>query len=77
MEGIIFQIVNSINFNIIVLIIFVLHINRLYYFNFYNFSVELGKVLATKIEPELQDEKPVCSHDPSTNGLINFIKEIW
>ncbi|CAG0904792.1 unnamed protein product [Cyprideis torosa] len=38
-------------------------------------GVELGKQLAKAIEPELIDDKPVDSHDPSTNGLINFIKE--
>ncbi|XP_072388027.1 glucose-6-phosphate isomerase [Diabrotica undecimpunctata] len=37
-------------------------------------GVELGKQLAKAIEPELQDSKPVSSHDASTNGLINFIK---
>lgn len=38
-------------------------------------SVELGKQLAKKIEPELQDDSPVGSHDSSTNGLINFLKK--
>ncbi|KAG5848853.1 hypothetical protein ANANG_G00103840 [Anguilla anguilla] len=37
--------------------------------------VELGKQLAKKIEPELQDTTEVHSHDSSTNGLINFIKK--
>jgi len=37
-------------------------------------GVELGKQLAKAIEPELNDSKPVTSHDSSTNGLINFIK---
>ncbi len=37
-------------------------------------GVELGKQLAKAIEPELNDKNPVSSHDPSTNGLINFIK---
>jgi len=37
-------------------------------------GVELGKQLAKAIEPELNDDKPVTSHDASTNGLINFIK---
>nr|CAD7453207.1 unnamed protein product [Timema tahoe] len=36
--------------------------------------VELGKQLAKAIEPELQDSSPVSTHDPSTNGLINFLK---
>ncbi|XP_072277915.1 glucose-6-phosphate isomerase [Pyxicephalus adspersus] len=37
-------------------------------------GVELGKQLAKKIEPELEGNAPVTSHDGSTNGLINFIK---
>jgi len=37
-------------------------------------GVELGKALAKAIEPELADKSPVSSHDSSTNGLINFIK---
>lgn len=37
--------------------------------------VELGKQLAKKIEPELDGSSPVTSHDSSTNGLINFIKQ--
>jgi glucose-6-phosphate isomerase len=38
--------------------------------------VELGKVLAKKILPELtnQSAAAVSSHDASTNGLINFYK---
>lgn len=40
-------------------------------------SVELGKQLAKAIEPELKDKSPISSHDPSTNGLINFIKQNW
>jgi glucose-6-phosphate isomerase len=42
--------------------------------SFDQWGVELGKQLAKAIEPELQDNKPVSSHDSSTNGLINFIK---
>ncbi|XP_065338543.1 glucose-6-phosphate isomerase [Cloeon dipterum] len=38
-------------------------------------GVELGKQLAKAIEPELQDDTPVSSHDSSTNGLINFLKK--
>ena len=33
-------------------------------------GVELGKQLAKKILPELEDDNPVDSHDSSTNGLI-------
>lgn len=39
--------------------------------------MELGKQLAKAIEPELENSEPVNSHDPSTNGLINFIKLNW
>nr|BAF91560.1 phosphoglucose isomerase-1 [Anguilla anguilla] len=38
-------------------------------------GVELGKQLAKKIEPELQDDCEVQTHDSSTNGLIGFIKK--
>ena len=37
--------------------------------SFDQFGVELGKVLATSIEPELASDQPV-SHDSSTNNLI-------
>uniref|UniRef100_A0AAY4EK44 Glucose-6-phosphate isomerase n=1 Tax=Denticeps clupeoides TaxID=299321 RepID=A0AAY4EK44_9TELE len=43
--------------------------------SFDQWGVELGKQLAKKIEPELQDKKEVSSHDSSTNGLINFLKK--
>ncbi|KAM9481657.1 glucose-6-phosphate isomerase b [Clarias gariepinus] len=43
--------------------------------SFDQWGVELGKQLAKKIEPELQDTVEVSSHDSSTNGLINFIKK--
>ena len=39
-------------------------------------GVELGKQLANVILPELTDEKPVSSHDCSTNSLINHYKQI-
>lgn len=45
-------------------------------FSFDQFGVELGKVLAGKILPELQDEQPISSHDSSTNGLINAFKQM-
>lgn len=44
-------------------------------FSFDQFGVELGKVLAGKILPELSGNAPVVSHDSSTNGLINYYKE--
>jgi len=39
-------------------------------------GVELGKVLAKRIIPELAGEAAVDSHDASTNGLINYYKSI-
>src|SRR5690606_9872930 len=43
-------------------------------FSFDQWGVELGKQLAGKILPELEDDLPVSSHDSSTNGLINQFK---
>jgi glucose-6-phosphate isomerase len=45
-------------------------------FSFDQWGVELGKQLAKKILPELADDKPVDTHDSSTNGLINTYKQI-
>lgn len=45
-------------------------------FSFDQWGVELGKVLAKKILPELQNDGPVSSHDGSTNGLINYFKRL-
>lgn len=42
---------------------------------FDQWGVELGKVLAKKILPELANSVRIDSHDPSTNGLINYYKE--
>ncbi|XP_068586969.1 glucose-6-phosphate isomerase b [Cebidichthys violaceus] len=42
--------------------------------SFDQWGVELGKQLAKKIEAELKDAAEVHSHDSSTNGLINFLK---
>ncbi len=44
-------------------------------FSFDQWGVELGKQLARKILPELEDDQKVDSHDVSTNGLINQWKE--
>ena len=44
-------------------------------FSFDQWGVELGKQLAGKILPELEDNSAVDSHDSSTNGLINTWKE--
>jgi len=43
-------------------------------FSFDQWGVELGKHLASRIMPELQQDQPVRSHDASTNGLINAYK---
>ena len=45
-------------------------------FSFDQWGVELGKQLANKILPELQDSEKISSHDGSTNGLINAFKEM-
>lgn len=44
-------------------------------FSFDQWGVELGKQLANKIYPELQDEAAIATHDSSTNGLINQYKK--
>ncbi|WP_370557837.1 glucose-6-phosphate isomerase [Edwardsiella tarda] len=43
-------------------------------FSFDQWGVELGKQLANRILPELDDVQPVHSHDSSTNALINRFK---
>lgn len=45
-------------------------------FSFDQWGVELGKVLAKNILPELQTKEAVSSHDNSTNGLINYFKRL-
>ncbi|MGM0944617.1 MAG: glucose-6-phosphate isomerase [Bacteroidota bacterium] len=45
-------------------------------FSFDQWGVELGKVLANGILPELRGEEEVTGHDPSTNGLINAYKKL-
>lgn len=42
--------------------------------SFDQMGVELGKVLASAILPELADDAPVTTHDASTNGLMNTFK---
>lgn len=44
--------------------------------SFDQWGVELGKVLAKKILPELHETAPTTTHDCSTNALINYIKGI-
>jgi glucose-6-phosphate isomerase len=38
-------------------------------------GVELGKILAKAILPELKNDERIASHDSSTNGLINAYKQ--
>lgn len=45
-------------------------------YSFDQWGVELGKVLANKILPELNTDAVVDSHDSSTNGLINAFKKM-
>ena len=45
-------------------------------YSFDQFGVELGKVLAKKILPELQNDEVVNTHDSSTNGLVNAFKKM-
>ena len=44
--------------------------------SFDQWGVELGKQLAKAVLPEMEGTAPVASHDPSTNGLINFWKHL-
>jgi glucose-6-phosphate isomerase len=44
--------------------------------SFDQMGVELGKVLANAILPELEGDGEVSSHDSSTNALINYYKQI-
>ncbi|MEM7030391.1 MAG: glucose-6-phosphate isomerase [Chloroflexota bacterium] len=44
--------------------------------SFDQMGVELGKQLAKAILPELASDQTVTSHDVSTNGLINYFKQI-
>lgn len=44
-------------------------------FSFDQWGVELGKQLANKILPELENDAKIANHDTSTNGLINLYKE--
>lgn len=44
-------------------------------FSFDQWGVELGKQLAQKVLPELENNEVIDSHDASTNGLINTYKK--
>ena len=43
--------------------------------SFDQWGVELGKVLAKKIIPELTQDTEVKAHDSSTNAIINYVRE--
>lgn len=45
-------------------------------YSFDQWGVELGKQLATRILPELEDNKVITTHDSSSNGLINAYKRM-
>jgi glucose-6-phosphate isomerase len=45
-------------------------------YSFDQWGVELGKVLAKKILPELGSSGEIQTHDSSTNGLINYFKRL-
>src|SRR5258707_5252656 len=45
-------------------------------FSFDQWGVELGKILAKKILPELTSAGEISSHDSSTNELINYFKRL-
>ena len=45
-------------------------------FSFDQWGVELGKQLAGRILPELENPDPVSGHDASTDGLINAYKRM-
>ena len=45
-------------------------------FSFDQWGVELGKQLAKKVLPELENDDKITDHDSSTNGLINAWKEM-
>ncbi len=45
-------------------------------YSFDQWGVQLGKLLANRILPELENKDTVTSHDSSTNGLINAWKKM-
>ena len=45
-------------------------------YSFDQWGVELGKILAKKILPELENSDEINTHDSSTNGLINTYKKL-
>jgi glucose-6-phosphate isomerase len=45
-------------------------------YSFDQWGVQLGKVLANNIMPELSDDEEIETHDSSTNGLVNAFKKM-
>ncbi len=45
-------------------------------YSFDQWGVELGKLLANKILPELESDAAIDSHDSSSNGLVNAYKQM-
>ena len=45
-------------------------------YSFDQWGVELGKVLARRILPQLDTTEEITEHDASTNGLINYFKRL-
>ncbi|MEP7238717.1 MAG: glucose-6-phosphate isomerase, partial [Ferruginibacter sp.] len=45
-------------------------------YSFDQWGVELGKVLAGKVLPELENNEIINDHDSSTNSLINLYKKM-
>jgi glucose-6-phosphate isomerase len=45
-------------------------------YSFDQWGVELGKQLANRILPELENDSEITSHDSSTNNLINYFKRL-
>lgn len=45
--------------------------------SFDQWGVEYGKVLAGQIQQDLSHREPATHHDSSTNGLINYRKDVY
>ena len=45
--------------------------------SFDQWGVEYGKILAGEIQQDLSHREPATHHDSSTNGLINFRKDVY
>ena len=44
--------------------------------SFDQWGVELGKQLAKRIRPEMEGPARIATHDASTNGLVNYVKQL-